>query len=393
VTRPSPIKATRRAGELVAGNAAKLGIAAGIAGLGAAVGLAVDRYAAGRSFRRVDTMRDEPFGQLRGIPMSVHTDDGVRLNVEVHEPTEPAQPDGGGLTILFVHGFTLHQDSWHFQRRDLRDLGRLVCYDIRSHGRSGPGPRENATVEQLAHDLMRVLDAAAPTGPIVLVGHSLGGMVVMGLADGFPELFGDRIVGVALIATSPGRMAEVMFGFPSAIMRHVRPHVHGIFHQLAKRAETVEYGRQIGKDLTYVVTKRLSFGPNNAVPPSLVAFSRDLIASTGIDVIADYFPVFDSHDKLAALPVLRACETLVIGAENDMLTPVSHSREIAEALPDAEFMLLDDCGHMIQLEYPDEVNDAIRRLVARVMIRMERGRGGPLRALRWRGRGAGTEAS
>jgi pimeloyl-ACP methyl ester carboxylesterase len=363
VKRPRPIKA-----------ATKLGLAAGIAGVGAAVGFAVDRYAAGRSFRRVDTLRNEPFGQLHGTPMWVHTDDGVRLSIEVHEPTEPAQPNGGSLTVLFVHGFTLNQDSWHFQRRDLTDLGRLVCYDIRSHGRSGPGAREHATIEQLARDLKLVMDAVAPTGPIVLVGHSLGGMVVMGLADACPELFGERVIGVALIATSPGRMAEVMFGFPSAVMRHVRPHVHGIFAELAKRADTVEYGRQIGRDIAYVVTKRLSFGPNNEVPPSLVQFSRDLIASTSISVIADYFPVFDRHDKLAALPVLRACETLVIGAANDLLTPVSHSREIAEALPDAEFMLLDDCGHMIQLEYPDEVNDALRRLVERSLRRADHSR-------------------
>ena len=183
--------------------AAKLGFAVGVAGVGAAVGFAVDRYAAGRSFRRVDPLRNEPFGQLRGTPMWVETDDGVRLNVEVHESTDP----GTALTILFVHGFTLNQDAWHFQRRYLRDLGRLVCYDIRSHGRSGPGPREHATIEQLARDLKRVLDAAVPPGPVVLVGHSLGGMVVMGLADAYPELFGDRIIGVALIATSPGRLA------------------------------------------------------------------------------------------------------------------------------------------------------------------------------------------
>jgi len=160
-----------------------------------------------------------------------------------------------------------------------------------------------------------------------------------------------------------------------------------VLHELAKRAETVEYGRQIGSDLAYVITKWLSFGPKHDVPPSVVQFSHDLVAGTTIDVIADYFPVFDRHDKLAALPVLRACETLVVGAENDLLTPGSHSREIADELPEAEFILLENCGHMIPLEYPDVINDAVRRLVERSLrqaerSRREQGRGGRLRGRR-----------
>ena len=121
--------------------------------------------------------------------------------------------------MVFCHGFALTQETWHYQRRDLGDVGRLVFYDQRGHGRSGWGDREHANIDQLGRDLRRVVDAAAPTGPVVLIGHSMGGMTIMALADQAPELFGDRIVGVALLSTSAGKLAEVGFGAPAAIAR------------------------------------------------------------------------------------------------------------------------------------------------------------------------------
>ena len=53
----------------------------------------------------------------------------------------------------------------------------------------------------------------------MLVGHSMGGMTIMALADQQPELFGDRVIGVALVSTSPGRLAEVGLGVPAAAGR------------------------------------------------------------------------------------------------------------------------------------------------------------------------------
>ena len=75
----------------------------------------------------------------------------------------------------------------------------MVFWDQRSHGRSGRSDLTHATIDQLGDDLLAVLEATtAPGRPVVLVGHSMGGMTIMALADRHPELFGDRVVGVAL---------------------------------------------------------------------------------------------------------------------------------------------------------------------------------------------------
>ena len=64
---------------------------------------------------------------------------------------------------------------------------RLVLYDQRSHGRSERASRESCTIEQLGHDLDAVIRALAPEGPLVLVGHSMGGMTIMALAEQTPS--------------------------------------------------------------------------------------------------------------------------------------------------------------------------------------------------------------
>jgi len=362
VKRPRPVKRIHHMGR----QAAWLGAAVGAVGAGAAVRFAAERYAGERATRRQeDPLREEPFGALRSEPIWVKTDDEVRLCVEVEEPAgEPADGAAPAVTVVFSPGFMLNMDCWHFQRRDLRDVGRLAFLDHRSHGSSERASRESATIEQLARDLKRVLDEVAPDGPVVLVGHSLGGMVLMGFADAYPQEFGARVVGAALLATSPGRMAEMTLGLPAAVMRLVWPRAPRMIDTLARRREIIEYGRQAGGDLAYILTKRLAFG-SEKVSPAVARFASEMLAQTPVDVFAEFFPEFDRHDKEAALPVFRRCPTLIVAGEDDVITPANHSQEMAKVLPDAELIVLPDCGHLIQLEYPDVVNEALRRLVDR----------------------------
>jgi pimeloyl-ACP methyl ester carboxylesterase len=360
--RTRPVKLLRHVGR----QAAWLGAAAGVVAAGAAVGLAAERYAGGRSLRRNDPLGREPFGELRGEPRWVRAEDGVRLWVETEEPLNQRQPGAPDVTVVFLAGFMLNMDEWHFQHRDLRDVGRLVFFDHRSHGRSERGPKETSTIEQLARDLKRVLDEVAPQGPIVLVGHSLGGMALMAFADAYPEEIGSRVAGAGLLCTSPGRLAEITLGMPAALVRLIRPHTPRMVDSLARRRDLVEYGRRAGSDLAYVFTKRLAFG-SKKVSPAVARFANHMLAQTPVDVFAEFFPEFDRHDKEAALPVLQRCPTLIMAGEDDLVTPAEHSRAMAAVLSDAELVVLEDCGHLIQLEYPDVVNDAIRRLVDRAL--------------------------
>ena len=84
-----------------------------------------------------------------------------------------------------------------------------------------------------------------------------------------------------------------------------------------------------------------------------------MLAATPIDVVADFFPDFDKHDRLAALAAMRDVETLVMVGRQDKVTPLAHSEAIADELPHAELVVLEDCGHMLLLEHHDVVTDEL----------------------------------
>ncbi|WP_207782552.1 alpha/beta fold hydrolase [Phytoactinopolyspora limicola] len=354
-----------------------VGAVVGVAAAGAAVGFAAERYVMGRSLRKDDPYADEPFGSLRGTSRIVVADDGAPLYVEVDEPAEPTD-----LTVVFSHGYALTQDSWHFQRRDLRGRARLVFWDQRRHGRSGgtagpdgnettvdvntrrEQPRQQVVRERLAADLAAVIDATAPSGPVILVGHSMGGMTMLALALERPDLFGESVRGFALIATSAEGMNGSTFGLPAPLGRLATRSAPGLVAALARRPELVERGRRAGSDLGYVVTRRYSFSKRGS--PALVEFTAAMNAATPVPVLAEFLPVvwgIDAHD---ALPVLAGLPGLVVAADHDHLTPLKHGRAIADALPQAEYVEVADAGHMVLLERHDVVTDHLEVLIERV---------------------------
>jgi pimeloyl-ACP methyl ester carboxylesterase len=343
-----------------------IGAVAGLAGLvaaGTAVGLATERYAIGRIRNGPDPEADEPFGRLRADrSRTVTTDDGVPLAVEEVGPRDAP------LTVVFVHGYCLSMGSWHYQRLGLADMTkpglRMVFYDCRSHGRSGRAPAETATVDQLGDDLFRVLSDLAPTGPVVLVGHSMGGMTIMALADRHPELFERRVIGVALLSTSTGRLSEVTLGFPALTARLRAPVLPYALRVMRSRAGLIERSRRIGSDIAWLLTRRYSFGSTD-VSPALVEYVGKMIAATPVEVVAEFFPALHAHDKLAALTRLRDLETLIVVGDKDLLTPVEHSRRMAEALPNAELLILAGAGHLAMMERPEMVTLRLRAFLHR----------------------------
>jgi len=122
-------------------------------------------------------------------------------------------------------------------------------------------------------------------------------------------------------------------------------------------------GRRAGSDIGFVVTRRLGFG--RPVPDEYVDFTDEMLASTPIEVVADFFPDFAVHDKFQALGALERIPTVVLGGSEDAITPVTHTRRIAEALPSAELVELPGVGHMTPLEAADEVDEALAKLLQR----------------------------
>lgn len=342
---------------------ARLAFLAGLTGVGFVAGALLEQ----RMMRRWFVGRDR--GLVLDVPVwgevtEVVTGDGARLHVEIVTPAgyDPARDP----TVIFSHGFALSGQVWREQRAALASTTRLVFWDQRSHGRSTAG-EGNRTIEQLGLDLARVVEWVADGSPVVLVGHSMGGMTVMALAAEHPDWFGTRIRAVALLATSAGGMDQEAYGLPAPLALVINHNGLLIVRFLRRRAGTIDAGRRYHNDLAHLITWRYSFGSRPSL--AMTEFVADQIAATPTEVIADFLPHLRDHDKSDALAALDQVEVLVMVGDTDLLTPQRHSRRIVQRVPHARLVELPDTGHMIINERSAEVNAELADLIERARNR------------------------
>jgi pimeloyl-ACP methyl ester carboxylesterase len=347
-----------------------LGAVLGVAAAGIAAGVAVER-AVVRHGRRVpgDPYADEPFDHLPyDEKLTVTVADGTDLHVEVVDPADGLELDADFAaalvgapppepTVVFVHGFCLDMGTFHFQRKELTRRGdyRMVLYDQPGHGRSGRLESGEYDLVDLGRALRAVVDEVVPDGPVVLVGHSMGGMAIMAFAELYPEWFGDRVVGTVLISTSGSLLDEAKLGLPALVAKVSAP-LLPLVHAGARHAGVVlDRARYATADLAWLLTRRYGFGTPKP-SPSLVSYVEQMNSRTSVDTVARYLRTLYTHARYPALAALRATPTLVIVGDKDMITPMAHSEQIVRYLPDAEFVMIPDSGHVVMLEHADVVN-------------------------------------
>ncbi|MCX6398962.1 MAG: alpha/beta hydrolase [Propionibacteriales bacterium] len=352
--------------------------ALGVAAAGTAVGVV-------RQQRQISRRAGEEiaFGTLRSPAISVVAEDGVRLHVEVDEVdaarsgaattgalerllrrTKDGSPP---VTVVFVHGFCLNLDCWHFQRAAYRGLVRTVYYDQRSHGRSGNSGREHSTVDQLGRDLKDVIDAVVPTGPVVLVGHSMGGMSIVAFAEQFPDLIGTRVVGVALVSTTAGGIDPSRILLPMLPARLAGPFASGAVRTLHLGHRGVDALRKAGRSVATVLTDRLAFG--GPVPQGYVEFVDEMLGATPFEVVADFFPMFASLDKFDHVESLSRVPTSIICGTADRVTSIGHSRKLHSRVPDSRLLECEGAGHMVIMERHELVNAELDQLITAASAR------------------------
>jgi pimeloyl-ACP methyl ester carboxylesterase len=342
-------------------------IAAGATAAAVGAAVAAEKVAVGRMRLRPDPAAAEPLGQLRGRAVCVLADDGVPLHTEIDGPKKAP------ITVIFSHGYTLNQDCWHFQRRDLGAPGnryRLVFWDQRSHGRSGRSDPARENIDQLGRDLYAIIKEVAPRGsPVVLVGHSMGAMTIMALAEQHPELFGSQVAGTALISTAARGLAGVTLGLPGPLGTVVRRAAPRVLRGAAKgkRPAIVERARQAGGELAFLATRFIGFGDPNT-SPTITDFCEQMIRATPVEVVSRFFETLIAHDKHAALPVLGEVPTLIVSGGKDRLTPKSLAEEMAAEIPGAELVVDDSAGHLIMLERPELVTARLQDLIDRAAV-------------------------
>ncbi|MCZ0912352.1 alpha/beta hydrolase [Gordonia amicalis] len=362
-------------GVSVVDDSERVGLLAGLAGVAALGGMAA--VGAARNIARKSVVgKSDPHADIDLTRLydeqarTVTTDDGLDLAVRTVELGDVPDGTPPELTIVFVHGFSLRLASWHFQRDQLaaewadRNY-RFVFYDHRGHGESDPAPVETCTIAQLADDAAAVIRSTVTAGPVVVVGHSMGGMTVMGLARRHPALFSSTgpVAGVGLVATASRGLTEAGLGEGLG-----NPVVDAFRLSVRRAPRLVQAGRGLTRQALEPVLVAASFGPA-FFSPALGSAVEKMIQSTPIETIVNFLHALEIHDESTALPVLAQVPTTVVCGDKDRLTPLPNSvRMFSQLGPDSRLVVVKGAGHMVQMEEPQMVSDAIVDLVDRARI-------------------------
>ncbi|MGX6601854.1 alpha/beta fold hydrolase [Micromonosporaceae bacterium Da 78-11] len=286
-------------------------------------------------------------------------DDGVTLLVETSGPADAA------VTVVLLHAWCLDRRTWHHQIAALAAMPaggpRVVSYDTRGHGRSGSTRLQSATLGRLGDDLAEVVRQYAPTGPVVLAGHSIGGMTIMEYAHDYPVEFAERVAGLLFVSTTAEGHTHTKYGLP------------GQLATLMRAGETLGAG---------VLARSGAWRPHRALLPALrppvrwllfgdtyQAGDLDLtmrgLGRATLNSIGGFRASVGTQQRLDILADLGGVPAAVLVGERDRLTPPACAESIAGALPGAELSVFPGAGHMLPLERPAEVSAALAAVVER----------------------------
>lgn len=248
--------------------------------------------------------------------------------------------EGQGQTILFVHGFPLSRAIWQPQIEAFIQNYRVIAPDLRGHGES-PAPAGVYAMETFAEDLQALVEERK-CGPVVLVGHSMGGYISFAFYRKFPQSVR------ALVLFCTRAIADAAEG------KEAR-------ENLARRAE------QEGAAGVAAQMLPKMFAPATvAAYPDLVESIHKMMLATSVNGLAGSLRGMAARPSAVDLLPQITVPTLVIAGESDLIIPVSESAAMAKAIPHAQLAIIPRAGHLASLENPDAVLANLREFAAKI---------------------------
>ena len=242
---------------------------------------------------------------------------------------------GPGPVVVLIHGFPFDRSMWSHQRSSVGSIYRLILPDLRGHGTSA-APDGIYTVDEMADDVLELLDGLQLDEPVVIGGLSMGGYVALSIAARHPE----RLKGLILMNTRAS--ADT-------------PEAARVREELAGQVEASGNAEPVVAAMLPKLFSRSTFEKQ----PALVARMHDRMARTPARAVAGTLRgLADRPDRTSDLAKI-AVPTLILAGSDDRLIPFEESQAMARLVPGSTLVTIPDAGHLAPLENHEATDSAI----------------------------------
>jgi pimeloyl-ACP methyl ester carboxylesterase len=258
-------------------------------------------------------------------------------------PVPPAATSGAGTPLVLLHAFPLDGRMWAPQVEALAGTYQVIVPDLRGFGAARDQAVEEAGMALLADDVARLLDDRG-LDRVVLGGLSLGGYVALALMARHP----DRVSGLVLLdtkATADGDQArEDRLKMAGRVLAEGNDFVPEVMLPKLLGETTREHRPEVVEKVAALIREQ--------APEAIAGAQRGMAARPA------------TTDVLATISV----PTLVVTGEEDTVAGPEIGRELAAAIPGARFLLVEEAGHLVNLEQPEIVNEALLDFLAPLWV-------------------------
>lgn len=243
--------------------------------------------------------------------------------------------NGPGPVVVLLHGFPFDRTMWSYQVAEVGATYRVITPDLRGHGETA-APDGAYPIDDMADDVIDLLDALQLTEPLVVGGLSMGGYIALSLALRYPE----RLRGLILIDTKAG--ADT----PEAAANRLN---------LARQVEETHSTAAVVDGML----PRIFSSVTREHRPEAIEMIHERMVKTHPRAVAGALRGMAARpDRTGDLPRI-AVPTLVLVGEDDAVTPPADARLMAESIPNARYEVIPNAGHLAPVENPEATSRAI----------------------------------
>ncbi|PQM75220.1 alpha/beta fold hydrolase [Corynebacterium sp. J010B-136] len=270
------------------------------------------------------------------------------------------------VTVVFIHGYCLSSEAWCDQVEHLRSRTdvRSLLVDVRGHGLSSRVPARSCTIDGAADDVLAVISERLPKdgGRIVVVGHSLGGMIALNLIRRAPQEIFERISGALLISTSMRRFSDK--GITRILQSKLAKALYSAIDRVPDKFNRIRFA--VAQVLAPTIAALVAGFPQM----ERLQFHTAMLLDTPLASFVGYFDDLTEHEEFAAQERLQKLHGQAVIGSMDIVTPMSQSELICTKWGKGDLKVIDGSGHMVILEEPEQISQALDEVIAEVSPRL-----------------------